>query len=211
MDCSVNGFFSSFPQLQVFSIHDNDVYGHFNNFDCVSAQYLPDLQEFRLGKNGFSGSLSLSSQLSFGQNLTHFELHKNDFSGTVEWDRFAYLNKLEVIDISDNRLKGRLSMSDNLSLPNGLTYFDIDYNDFDGDIEWNIFQNLYNLTELHLNDNAFTGRIDWDIISDLHNNGKLKNINFQNNDFSGISDNMSTFVFVPLYVIDICIKLNQYK
>ena len=194
MDFSVNGFLSNFPDLESFWIHDNNIRGEFVNFDCISTEYLPNLKEFRLGNNKFSGSLWLSMELALSPSLTHFELYNNDFSGYVEWDIFANLQKLQTIDIAGNEFNGRLSMSHSLYLPECLQYFDIDYNNFEGEIDWNIFEHLHNLTELHLNHNSFTGNIDWNIISDLHNNGKLKILNFRNNDFSGLFKKINKYL-----------------
>ena len=186
MDFSENGFFSNFPELESFWIHDNEVYGNFINFDCISSEYLPNLRELRLGNNKFTGSLFLSMESALSPSLTHFELYNNDFSNSVEWDIFANLRNLKTIDIAGNGFDGGLSMSHSLYLPESLEYFDIDYNNFEGEIDWNIFEHLYNLTELHLNHNEFIGNIDWEIISDIHNNGNLKILILRNNDFSGL-------------------------
>ena len=59
---------------------------------------------------------------------------------------------------------------------------------FSNQIQWDIFNGLYNLTKLSLNNNAFTGQINWTIIADLHNNGKLKTVTLENNQFTGYVD-----------------------
>ena len=97
-----------------------------------------------------------------------------------------YLEFIAEIEIGDNSFSGSITLSDGLSFSSTLQIFDIEDNYFNGTINWNVFNDLYNLEELDLSDNFFSGTIDWNILADLANNGDLTRINLYNNQFAGL-------------------------
>lgn len=186
MDVTTTGFFATFPALENFWLSNNyNVEGHFYNFDAISADHLPHLEELYLKDNKFTGSLTLSNGLSFSDDLRYFSVAQNDLSGSVDWEIFANLPALRLLDLGANSFSGQLTIS---KLPTTLDRFEIDYNNFDGTVPWNIFDGLYSLDELDINDNLFTGSINWTIIADLHQNGDLEKIEFRRNSFTGYVD-----------------------
>ena len=188
MDVSVTGFFSAFANLEIFWIDENyNVEGNFINFDAISSDYLPKLQEFTLDNNKFSGTLSLSDGSLFSSTITHFTIHANDFTGTVDFDIFSPLTSLYTFDIGRNSFSGSVDLS-TFPVTSSLYKFDVSYNDFNGAFPWSAFTTATNLNELDINNNSFTGDIDWALISDLHVNHGLNIIELRHNDFSGYAD-----------------------
>ena len=137
LNTDIDGFFSTFPKLVWIDIEYNDLTGFWPNFDAISSQYFSNLDQFIIGHNYFTGSIT---------------------------------------------------MTQGLQLPQSLVEFDVDHNDFHGQIQWDIFDGLYSLEALDLNDNNFNGTINWTIIADLHNNGNLRHIEMHDNYFSGFVD-----------------------
>ena len=134
MDVSITGFFSHFPNARELWLNANWVYGHFENFDAISSEYLPDLELLEIDYNYFTGSVALSNGHSLSSSLEEFEIDSNRFSGTVQWDIFKGLYNLEEVDMENNFLNGT--------------------------IDWDIIADLVidgALTELYLDNNNFTG------------------------------------------------------
>mmetsp|Transcript_14906 Transcript_14906/g.19328 ORF Transcript_14906/g.19328 Transcript_14906/m.19328 type:complete len:661 (+) Transcript_14906:1389-3371(+) len=68
----------------------------------------------------------------------------------AEFPAFSELPELTALDLSENSLRGDLSL---LSLPPSLKVLNLDYNHFKGPIEPKWFENLNNLTHLRLSGN----------------------------------------------------------
>ncbi|KAF7842245.1 putative LRR receptor-like serine/threonine-protein kinase [Senna tora] len=90
------------------------------------------------------------------------------------------LNKLEILDLTDNYLSGHISS--NVLNISTLTRLGLGYNDLSGPILPNIGSGLANLKELSLYSNNFTGKIP----KSISNASKLTSLVLSLNKFSGI-------------------------
>ncbi|CAL8150884.1 unnamed protein product [Prunus armeniaca] len=113
-------------------------------------------------------------------NLTHLNLSHNSLYGSLETQFFLSLNKLEILDLSYNRLSGKLP----LSLPSSsIQTVDLSSNHFFGAIPSSFFQQASNLTSFNVNNNTFTGYIPSSIC--LHYSPSLRLLDFSSNQFNG--------------------------
>ncbi|CAL8150925.1 unnamed protein product [Prunus armeniaca] len=113
-------------------------------------------------------------------NLTHLNLSHNSLYGSLETQFFLSLNKLEILDLSYNRLSGKLP----LSLPSSsIQTVDLSSNHFFGAIPSSFFQQASNLTSFNVNNNTFTGYVPSSIC--LHYSPSLRLLDFSSNLFNG--------------------------
>merc|ERR1712176_1653298 len=131
------------------------------------------------------GSMDVENFFSAFYKLQTIELEWNGLFGHFE--DLDVLHNLRYIYFARNSFSGQLKFS-NAAFHEKLTQFCIDYNNFFGDVDWNIFAGLYQLNTIDMNNNYLTGTINWTIISDLYTNGALKTLDINNNDFEGYAD-----------------------
>eukprot|EP01084_Bolivina_argentea_P116447 206908_1 len=177
------------------SLTDLNMIGNWmsTNFSKISLNTVSNIQYLELSWNNFYGTMDVSTNgfISKFPQLINFWISHNDIKGhfnNLNVFSSNYVPNLNEISIENNIFSGQLIMTNSFKFADSLTEFEIDYNEFYGDIDWNIFNHLYGLQVLDINDNAFTGNINWNIISDLTNNGVLNKIHLKNNSFTGYVD-----------------------
>eukprot|EP01083_Nonionella_stella_P165469 550520_1 len=161
IDTSTTGFFSKFPNLEVFRMgYSYYLGGHFTNFDGLAL--CTKLRTFRIGSNQFTGSLTLSDPNgTLPLRITTFDVASNDFHGSVDWRVFAKMNNLVHLQMSSNK--------------------------FNGSVDWKMLANLTNLRTLYLSYNNFNGSIDWAVIGAL-SYAQLVSVHLEFNSFSGFAN-----------------------
>ncbi|CAK7322834.1 unnamed protein product [Dovyalis caffra] len=117
----------------------------YNNFSSLTA-----LTYLDLSRNTFNGALP--SDLSNCQNLVYLNLSHNILEGELN---LTGLTKLEILDLSMNRIFGGLQFSFP-GICNNLIVANVSANNFSGGID-NIFDGCFNLQYLDLSSNFFSG------------------------------------------------------
>ncbi|KAI5333072.1 hypothetical protein L3X38_023202 [Prunus dulcis] len=133
-----------------------------------------------LPSKGLKGGISPSS-LENLTHLTHLNLSHNSLYASLETQFFLSLNRLEVLDLSYNRLFGELPIS--LSSSNIRTV-DLSSNHFIGAIPSSFFQQASNLTSFNVSNNSFTGYVPSSICPQ-HSSPFLRLLDFSSNLFNG--------------------------
>ncbi|XP_073270710.1 protein STRUBBELIG-RECEPTOR FAMILY 6-like [Primulina huaijiensis] len=151
--------------------------------------------EIKLSGLGLSGELGY--QLASLTSVTTFDVSNNNLGSSFPYflpanaeqlnlagcglnGRLSYyiseMTSLKSIDVSHNQLQGQLSTD--FSKLSALSTLDLSSNAFTGDLPQS-FGALSSITDMYLQDNQLTGTID--VLSNL----PLKNLNVENNHFSG--------------------------
>ncbi|VVA25659.1 PREDICTED: receptor [Prunus dulcis] len=114
-------------------------------------------------------------------HLTHLNLSHNSLycPTSKEIEFFLPLNRLEILDLSDNLLSGELP----LSLPSNIQIVDLSTNHFHGVVPSSFFQQARNLTSFNVSNNTFSGPIPSFICP--HSSPLIKLLDFSYNKFSG--------------------------
>jgi len=126
-----------------------------NKYVFLYAQ-VPRVVSLDLSKRSIKGSMPANwfaeNFSAMGASLS--ALHTIDMSDNklegMGLPRFATLETLTVLDLSENSLRGDLTA---LALPPSLVVLNLDYNYFKGPVEASWFTNLSNLTSLRLTGN----------------------------------------------------------
>ncbi|THG16555.1 hypothetical protein TEA_028770 [Camellia sinensis var. sinensis] len=204
LDLSYNNFegpipqlFSNFSQLQSIGFSNNQLTGPIPS----SITGLPNLQYLFLGSNSINGTIPPS--LFHLVNLTSLDLSSNNLSDTVKLDKFAKLEYLDSLDLSNSGLSLTTTNSTPSSFRNiGLLRLSscninkipeflktrmellgaLDLSNNHLNEELNPLCNLHSLTYLDLSNNQFGGLIP----TCLGNFSRdLMVLNLQSNNFSG--------------------------
>lgn len=135
-----------------------------------------------LPKRGLTGNISSSFENL--TSLSHLNLSHNSFFGFLPEGLFSSFRRLEIIDISSNRLDGNISESFSLngSLPSTIQVVDISSNQFHGTIEPAWFVLGSNLTSFNASNNGLSGQIPSTICT---TSPLLITLDFSNNLFDG--------------------------
>eukprot|EP01084_Bolivina_argentea_P012600 23587_1 len=173
---------ASLPSLNNLDLEGNLIECNFSQINLTTNS---NIQWLQLSNNNFYGTLT-SQFINRFPYLSFFDVEENDLYG--HFDNFNVFRNNKIIKLGHNHFTGTVTLSDNIHLSYDIITFRIDYNDFSGEINWNIFSEKYYLEEFDINNNAFTGTINWDILSDLHNNGNLTDIDLRDNKFIGYVD-----------------------
>ncbi|KAL2457388.1 Tyrosine-sulfated glycopeptide receptor 1 [Forsythia ovata] len=116
-------------------------------------------------------------------NLTHLyqlNLSLNSLSGPLP-DRFVMsLKRLEIVDLSYNRLLGNFAASD--KLPATIQMVDLSSNRFHGTIAYSFFELALNLQSFNINNNSFSGPIPSSI---CEFSPSIQRLDFSRNLYSG--------------------------
>ncbi|KAL2493376.1 Tyrosine-sulfated glycopeptide receptor 1 [Abeliophyllum distichum] len=130
-----------------------------------------------LPSKGLVGSISPIANLS---RLSQLNLSQNWLSGPIPDGFFMGFNRLLIIDLSHNRLTGKLSDSD--KLPSTVTRVDLSSNRFDGTIQSSFLQPALNLQRFDVSNNSFSGSIPSSV---CRFSPSIQHLDFSNNDFVG--------------------------
>eukprot|EP01083_Nonionella_stella_P056167 148077_1 len=182
----------SIPALQKLILDEN----YFEtNFSAVEiAKNASFVRMIMLADNLFYGTLdtSIHGFLSKFPSLREFSVENNhDLGG--DWHNLDGIANnicpdLRRFEMANNRFTGTVTLSDDdLSLPSGLSIFDISNNSFSGSINWSIFDSLITLDRLDLSYNHFVGDIDWDVVGSLSYRD-LDVLALDHNNFSGFAN-----------------------
>ncbi|GLT39468.1 hypothetical protein SLA2020_136560 [Shorea laevis] len=171
------------------NLSSNQIYGILSNFST-----------------NFSGSSSIGIDLSknklegllpvFPHNLTSINLSQNRFSGSISPLCTISSAKLDLVDVSNNQLSGKLP--DCITRWTSLVVLNLANNHLLGKIPSSI-GSLYHLESLSLQNNNFSGEIPWA----LGNCSSLQFLDLSYNSFSGIipawiGERLSSLTFLLL-------------
>ncbi|XP_008226514.2 PREDICTED: receptor-like protein 2 [Prunus mume] len=158
---------------------------NWTSFDCCRWKGITCNQDgwvtrLILPSKGLKGGISPSS-LENLTHLTHLNLSHNSLYASLETQFFLSLNRLEVLDLSYNRLFGELP----ISLPSSnIRTVDLSSNNFIGAIPSSFFQQASNLTSFNVSNNSFTGYVPSSICLQ-HSSPFLRLLDFSSNLFTG--------------------------
>ena len=120
--------------------------------------------------------------------LTQLNLSRNSLLGSLPFDFFSSLNRLKLLDLSYNRLQGRLPSSGS----GAFQTVDLSSNLFEGSIPVSVFQPSViraSLTSFNVSNNSLSGLIPVsDFCTDSSGNlvSSLEFLDFSSNEFSGV-------------------------
>ncbi|KAF2578795.1 hypothetical protein F2Q68_00000843 [Brassica cretica] len=143
--------------LQSLGMYGNDFSG---NLRPDFGNLLPNLREFSIGSNSFTGAIPLT--LANISTLQYLVMEFNSLTGRIP-SYFAKLQYLQTLSLSDNSLGG-FSVGDlefliTLTNCTGLQILDVSFNKLGGDLPVSIANLSMNLTMLSLRDNFISGSI----------------------------------------------------
>ncbi|KAK4418917.1 Receptor-like protein 6 [Sesamum alatum] len=147
----------------------------------------------------FSGPIP--SSIKNLTQLVNLDLSTNQFVGSVP--SFAFLKNLEWIDLSGNRLTGRIP--DNLwEGLEKLEFLDLSQNSLEGELPASLFD-LPSLKAIHLSNNSFSG-----VIRDSLNSSSspLEDLELNLNNFEGP---IPQFLFELQNLSSLCLSSNKFK
>ncbi|XP_059302963.1 tyrosine-sulfated glycopeptide receptor 1 [Lycium ferocissimum] len=139
--------------------------------------------------NGRVISLLLPSRSLFGSinpsiaklsKLSQLSLSHNRFLGPLPDGFFESFSSLQIIDLSYNRLSGRLPISDRL--PSPIQTVNLSSNHFNGTIPSSFLESAINLESFDISNNSFSGSIPSFICS---YSAAIRVLDFSYNDFRG--------------------------
>ena len=184
---------ASMPSLTYIRLIDNDFETNFSEI-TIDTNTISTIEHLRIGiNNDFYGTIDVNTNGFFSHfpNLKRIMFEALDIAGHFDnFDAFSsdFMPGLYHVNIENNEFTGSITLSDAVSFNSGLQRFTVDENDFNGNVNWKIFDKLYDLEMLQLHGNSLSGSINWTIIGDLHQNGSLSSVNLQNNQFTGYAD-----------------------
>ncbi|CAN4089238.1 unnamed protein product [Withania somnifera] len=131
-----------------------------------------------LPSRSLSGTISPAiAKLS---KLSQLSLSHNRFFGPLPNGFFESFNSLLIIDLSYNRLSGRLPLSDRL--PSPIQSVNLSSNHFNGTIQSSFLEPAINLESFDISNNSFSGTIPSFICS---YSAAVRVLDFTSNDFRG--------------------------
>ncbi|XP_013626980.1 PREDICTED: probable LRR receptor-like serine/threonine-protein kinase At3g47570 [Brassica oleracea var. oleracea] len=143
--------------LQSLGMYGNDFSG---NLRPDFGNLLPNLREFSIGSNSFTGAIPLT--LANISTLQYLVMEFNSLTGRIP-SYFAKLQYLQTLSLSDNSLggfsAGDLEFLITLTNCTGLQILDVSFNKLGGDLPVSIANLSMNLTMLSLRDNFISGSI----------------------------------------------------
>ncbi|KAK1266264.1 inactive leucine-rich repeat receptor-like protein kinase [Acorus gramineus] len=181
LDLSHNSFEGQVPvnlgslkRLQVLILANNSFSG------SVSSSVFANLTELLLLDLSLSPSLAseLPKEVAKLVKLKKVFLQRSNFYGQIP-DSFLGLDGLEVLDLSQNNLTGRIPLGFGLGLKN-LVFFDVSQNSLSGSFPLDICYGK-RLVDLNLHTNSFTGLVS----VSLERCSSLERFQVQNNGFWG--------------------------
>ncbi|CDP11033.1 unnamed protein product [Coffea canephora] len=163
--------FSALPKLRVLEIQYNQLVGPLP----WALFNLSSLQTIAFTNNSLSGYLP-TRICDYLPQLQGLYLSWNYFEVPQE---VGNLSKLEVIQLSSNRLTGPITPK--LFNISTLQFISLSENSFSGELPWTLGVSLPNLEELYLGGNRFTGAI----LTSISNASRLRVLDIGINHFTG--------------------------
>lgn len=171
-----NGMSGSIPAEIADLTELNSLTLTYNDIANPTSEYLAQLPKLRYYQCSNNESpFSFEAAFCEGNTLEELYLEDNEIVGDIPEEVINMFN-LEILDLSNCQLSGRVPTSYNLAL----TGIDLSENNLSQDITA-FFLNGRNLLAIDLSDNAFTGRIP----NGVYQNTDLFFLDLSNNDLEG--------------------------
>ncbi|KAM5554651.1 receptor-like protein 7 [Rosa sericea] len=187
--------FGEFPSLLVICLNSSLLLAGTRFFGNLpsSIQKLDSLEELDVGGCNFSEGL-VPSFLGKLRQLTYLDISKNNYGSPIP-DSFSNLTQLTVFRIGTSHLTGPIpSWLGNFSK---LIYLDFSYNRLNGSIP-QTFSNLINLEILYLQYNDLSGTVEFQMFQNLQN---LYQLHLNGNNLQFLTESTIVNASVPQFTI----------
>ncbi|XWS10017.1 hypothetical protein CRYUN_Cryun39dG0039500 [Craigia yunnanensis] len=162
---------SNLKQLEFLDLSYNMLSGPVSK----SVSGLISIQCLNISSNSFNGDLL---ELGWFPDVAVFNLSNNSFTGQVSSQICSYAKRIQVLDLSMNRLVGSLEGLDNCSI--SLQQLHLDYNSLSGHLPDSLYS-MSSLERLSISGNNFSGQLS----KKLSKLSSLKSLIISGNHFSG--------------------------
>ncbi|XP_022843879.1 tyrosine-sulfated glycopeptide receptor 1-like [Olea europaea var. sylvestris] len=166
-----------------FGVYSSNPLNWYSSIDCcmwegVSCDNINWVIHLLLPSRGLAGSISPS--LANLSHLSQFNLSQNRLSGPIPDGFFMAFKRLVVVDLSENRLTGKLSDFDKLM--STVKTVNLSSNHFQGTIQYAFFEQAVNLKSFNVSNNSFSGPIPSSI---CEFSSSIQHLDFSRNLFLG--------------------------
>ena len=148
----------------------------------------------------------MKSLYSVSNTLTEFDIGDPNDGLTSNLDLNVFvdnMSNLVTLDIHLSRALGTITTINSSLLASTIQYFNVQRNNLNGEIDWNIFRNIKNMIIFGIFDNpSLNGSIDWDIVKRMFSNTQ-SNVETQFRiGGTGLSGNNANFIGLDLWWFD---------
>ena len=128
---------------------------------------------------------------------------RNGLTTVLDLNVLVNMTNLYVFDIHKFNAPGTLTTSNSAPLPDTITRFYIQLNNFAGKVDWSIFDNIRNIIDFRIFGNPLlTGVVDWNVVKNMFSKtGSNENTVFRI-PHTGLSGNNADFIGLDLWWID---------
>ncbi|CAK9218041.1 unnamed protein product [Sphagnum troendelagicum] len=152
------------------------------------------LETLSMSKNQLNGELP---DLSSFPQLKTLDLSYNHFNGSISPSVWSNISKLNVLNLSNNKLYGILPIMDLQYCPNSLKSLNLGGNNLTGLFPSNLFNCSFMLQEVNFDNNNFNGVLDLQINLTKHLvSGKL--ISMVNNNIIQLNPSWESGIYSPV-------------